>query len=480
MPEMIEFSSSEVSLANSKIGPTNQYAFLVMLGYFRKHIRFPSKGETLPLYLKQSALNYLNISHHQLFKFDWSARTAKRYRHEIRQLLGFSEPTNQDAMHYIEHLTTTVIPHSPSDESMYEQSKIYFKLHKLESFKPNQLLRYIATAKNQFEQQLFNKIYKSISIQDKALIQEILSTDKESININTIRLADLKQDIPGARLKNVKQGMLQLQSLGRFTWPTDIFNSIDRRTLLKYYDRIMALSPSNIQESNKISLYALMSIFCYIRYQVILDNLVDIFIKLVHRMHTKAEIFVDKNVLRDVKRVGGKFDILERLALATANNPKGVIEDTIYPDIPRDLLLELINDLRQRGKWYQGQVKEKIRSNYVHGNRSILLPLLGLFDLKKDHALYKPVIDAVMFINENWNSTNREYYTKVPPLDGVISKSWKSRVIIDTNDDSKVNKYNYEIAVLEQIKVLIGFKGIWINGSYRFRNPSDDIPKDFD
>ena len=41
-------------------------------------------------------------------------------------------------------------------------------------------------------------------------------------------------------------------------------------------------------------------------------------------------------------------------------------------------------------------------------------------------------------------------------------------------------KYNYEIAVLEKLKELLVYKAIWIENSYRYRNPNDDIPKDYD
>lgn len=50
-----------------------------------------------------------------------------------------------------------------------------------------------------------------------------------------------------------------------------------------------------------------MTVFCYIRRQELLDDIVDTFTKLIHRMRTSAESFVDKNILKDVKRVGGKF-----------------------------------------------------------------------------------------------------------------------------------------------------------------------------
>ena len=95
----------------------------------------------------------------------------------------------------------------------------------------------------------------------------------------------------------------------------------------------MALSPSNILEFNTIAKYAVMAIFFHIKRQLMLDLLADTFIKLVHRMRTKAKKYVDNNILKEIKRVEGKLDILEKIAIASVNNPKNSIEDKIYTEV---------------------------------------------------------------------------------------------------------------------------------------------------
>ena len=46
-------------------------------------------------------------------------------------------------------------------------------------------------------------------------------------------------------------------------------------------------------------------------------------------------------------------------AIIAVNNPKGVIEDKIYPEVSREKLLEIIDDLDKRGPWFNEQVHEK-------------------------------------------------------------------------------------------------------------------------
>ncbi len=377
------------------------------------------------------------------------------------------------------YLIYSILPHYPSNELLTEQTRLYFNQNKIELFKKKQLDRYIASAKHQFEQELFEKIFKGLSQDNRYLIDQILEQIEQSNN-DIIELSKLKKDIPGVRLKNVNFTLDKINLLKQITLPESVINLVDRKLLLKYYDRIMALSPSNILEFSPVAKYATMAIFCYIRLQLILDSLADTFNKLIKRMRSSSEKYVDNYIVKEIKRVDGKFDILEKLALLSINNPKSTIEDKIYPEVSKEKLEAIITDLQQRGKWYQQQVQNKIRLKYAYGNRPTLLPILQTFQLKEDHSNYQPILKAIEFINKYWDESDSEYYETEPPIEDVIPTNWYPMVVQLDKGVIKVNKYNYELAILEELKHFLSFKAIWIKRSYRYRNPKEDTPKDFE
>eukprot|EP00919_Chromeraceae_sp_WS-2016_P015224 GHVR01035888.1.p1 GENE.GHVR01035888.1~~GHVR01035888.1.p1 ORF type:complete len:106 (-),score=3.71 GHVR01035888.1:2426-2743(-) len=84
----------------------------------------------------------------------------------------------------------------------------------------------------------------------------------------------------------------------------------------------------------------------------------------------------------------------------------------------------------------------------------------------------------ILSINTGMNQ-DLAYYTNIPPLAGIIPQNWYNMVVTVNKGQLRINKYNYELAVLEQLKEYLGFKAIWINRSYRYRNPNNDLPKDF-
>lgn len=67
------------------------------------------------------------------------------------------------------------------------------------------------------------------------------------------------------------------------------------------------------------------------------------------------------------------------------------------------------------------------------------------------------------------------------PIDGVIQPKWKE-IIIETDNKGieRVNRINYEIAVLQSLRTRLRCKEIWIEGANRYRNPDEDLPQDFE
>lgn|GEM_PF-3705110 len=60
--------------------------------------------------------------------------------------------------------------------------------------------------------------------------------------------------------------------------------------------------------------------------------------------------------------------------------------------------------------------------------------------------------------------------------DCIIATKWHSSVI-DRN--GSVNRISYEPCVLTQLRECIRSKEVWVVGGDRYRNPDDDLPKDF-
>jgi len=209
--------------------------------------------------------------------------------------------------------------------------------------------------------------------------------------------------------------------------------------------------------------------------------------QLIHKLQTKAEQDITKQIVSDVKRVDGKFDILYILANTALNNPEGIIQDKIYPEVSESTLKNLVQELGNKGKWYDTQVNNKIRSLYSHASRKPLLALLSAFDLKTNLNQSKRILAALEVINR-YKDIKGKYFpnTDEIPIENIIPNEWVHLVVENVEDTDakklslKINRMSYEIAVLQALCRQISCKMIWIEGAYRYQNPDKELPQDFD
>jgi len=332
-------SLEDVSLCKTKNAKSNQLAFGVMLSFFKIYTQFPLDKEfTISSQLILQVANNLGIDPVFIVTFDWSGRNAKKYRQDIRQYLGYRVTNTEDIALTINYLVDNLIPRHLSDSVLLEQTRLYFAKNKIEIVSTKQLEHYILLANQKFEQQFLGKIFNNLNQEDLLLIDRILSKDSDEDH-GVIELSELKQDIAGAKIKNVQDAIDKINLLGQIKLSDSIVDSVDRKLLFKYYERVMAFAPSNILDFTPTIKYATMAIFCRVRLELLLDSLADTMIKLVKKMRSSAEKRVDRYILQEVKRVDGKFDILEKLAVLNAKNPKGIIEEKVYPVVSQDICI---------------------------------------------------------------------------------------------------------------------------------------------
>lgn len=510
LPEsLFTLDSEELELVQSNNPEKNRLAFAVMLKFFQTNGRYPLKKDTIDPMIISSLATQLKISPVLFEPLYLGTRVSERFRRKIRGFLGYRIAKLCDAETLIIWLIEQMQHGSYTMPQYREKAHEFFKENKLEPFTQEKTDRYIRSAIHRFEKQFFANITKQLSSTSVKLVTDLLCDDtkindskKENIPDDEITLRRLKADVAGAKLKHVAFEIKKLNFIRSIPIPSSLFDNTPRKLIKKYYQRIMAASPSNVLEFVHNARVASMACFVYMRSQLLTDDVADLFIKLIHNMKSSAEVHVNKKIISEVKKVNGKFDILYLIAEAALENPKGVIEDEIYPLVNQDTLKKLVIELKNKGnRWYQNQVNLKVHSLYSHAHRKALLQLLNAFTFKTNSPEGRDLLDAIAFIKKNQESTDTYYPdAALVPTANVIPASWKS-MVFETDDfpvpvamvedgptsgsekqasPVKINRFHYEVAVLESLREKLRCKLIWIEGAYRYRNPDDDLPSDWE
>lgn len=422
-PYSLKLTEIEFLKTQEKHTQSNPLLFAVMLKCFQLLGSYPAHPDDIPEGFLISLAQQLDCP---IIHFNSEAlhnRTAKRFRAEIRKFLGYRKATMEDISAMIDWLLKEVIHEIPTIAQCKEKAQQFFSRHRLENVSDKHLERHIRSACHQFERDRLSRIAASLSKADKKALDALVKGKK-------VAFKDIKNDIAGLKIKLIDAEIIKLNCVRKIDFPKEFDTPSDRKFLKKYYQRILAESPSSLDDYHPDTRYGALSIFCHIRSQLIHDSLSDFLLLLAQRMETSAETHVKNYVLSEVKRVGGKFDILLLLADTAVEKPQGIIQEEIYPKVDAVTLGNLVKELKHRGRWYQNQVQSKIISLYSHTNRQIFLTLLNTLLLKTDQPDYQPLLKATQFILAN-QSSKEKYYEKTDevPLEGVIPKKWQSNIL---------------------------------------------------
>lgn len=509
IPEtMLTLDTEELEFVKTNNAEKNRLMFALMLKFFHMKGRYPTKKDSIEPMIIYSLANQLRVSPSSFEPIQLENRTGERFRKKIREFLGYKLATLDDSKKLISWLIEQTKDGPYTMPQYREKAYFFLKEQQVEPFTLKKIDRYIRSAIHQFEKQFFANIAKQLSSQSVKLVNGLLYNDaqtndsKKDITDDEITLRRLKADVSGVKLKHVAFEIKKLNFIRNIPIPSSLFDNTPRKLIKKYYQRIMAASPSNVIEFVPDARTASMACFVYIRSQLLTDDVVDLFVKLIHNMKSSAEVHVNKKIISEVKKVNGKFDILYLIAEAALESPKGVIEDEIYPIVNQETLKKLVIELKNKGnRWYQNQVNLKVHSLYSHAHRKALLQLLNAFNFKTNSPEGRDLLDAIAFIKKNQESTDTYYPdATLVPTANVIPASWKSMVfetddfpvtaaVVDdgtaNNNEKqaspvKINRFHYEIAVLESLREKLRCKLIWIEGAYRYRNPDDDLPADWE
>ncbi len=111
-----------------------------------------------------------------------------------------------------------------------------------------------------------------------------------------------------------------------------------------------------------------------------------------------------------------------------------------------------------------------------HKNCSDILTALQWLKIRK--------AATVFVIGKDKKKDRNQAKVAVPetiPALNQITPLWLPLVGSLTEDDqTPFNVFAFELAIFERIEKELGCKNIWVEGAYRYRNPSKDFPKDFE
>lgn len=491
LTEHWSLSADELALLPNRV-EYNRLGFAVQLKFFQLEGRFPRSPREVPAAALRYLARQLGLSITIFQKYNWRGRARKDHRAAIRRYLGFRAFTAADGARLDEWLRREVVPFDQNAQHLTEAVLDWCRDLRIEPPSPKRIERRIRSLLHQHEAELFvtiaGKLPGETCARLDALLQptgrtETASDDDEDDEATVVasRFSQLKTDPGPVGLNSVLKELAKLEQLTEVDLPADVLAGRPPKLVHKYRLRAATEPPGEMRLHPAPVRYALMAAFCWQRRREIIDGLVELLIRIVHRVGIRAEKKIIKELLGDFQRVHGKTTLLFKMAEVALSHPEGTIKEVLYPIVSEKTLEKLVQEYRAQGPAYRQHVHTLIRSSYSHHYRRMLPLILQALRFRSNNSAHQPVIDALAWLQAHRDDRCQFVACEDVPIDGVISAQMQDLLLEEgPNGTERINRINYEIAVLQALRAQLRCKEIWVEGAERYRNPDDDLPADFD
>ena len=422
----------------------NRLGKALMLKFFQHEYRFPENASEIPDEIVEYVAQQLRLSKEVLDEYNWEGRSLKEHRKEIRERMDFRPATRNDQKALLTWLVNEALPHEYRAAHLEQLICQRLRREHIEPPTKNRIDRIVVSAISQHEKAFFAETYGRLSATTRANLRQLIhqvaaldeEVDLEERDESTLKqypIHDLKTGAGEPKVNNIKKVAARLKLLQEVGLPSDLFADVPLPFLQQYQQQVAVESISNLQRRSKnerqeAQLYTMLAAFCWVRQCKITDYLVDLFIRILNDIRLRARSRVEKQLIADYIKVGGKQQLLFQLIQTMWDNPADIIQDVLYPLIGKERLKALVEEAKHQGA-YRQSVQTRISGSYTHHYRQILPLLLEVLSFRSNNEQYKPLIEALKIVAAYLEEKDAYYpEDQEVPMDDVIQKQWQNRV----------------------------------------------------
>jgi hypothetical protein len=496
LEEAWNLGPDEHALLSGKRGPT-RLGFAVLVRFFAREGRFPEPAEEIDADAVAHVARQVGIPTEEYARYDRGGRTHEYHRAQVRETFGFRPATVEDTDALADWLLGEVAPREYGLERLIEAAYARLRALKVEPPTPQCVERAARSALRRYDERFRERTLSRLSPKTLAELDALLlgpdsshgarpgsdpPDGTPSLEAEEATLSRLRADPGRASLESAFAEISKLARLRAVGLPGDLFADVQPRVVRAYRRRAAAEPPSSLRAHPAPVRYALLAALCHERLREVTDGLVDLLIRIVHKIGARAERKVERAMVRDFRRVHGKQGMLVRVAEASLARPDGTVREVVFPVVAEKTLAEVVREAKAQGAAFREQVQTRMRSSYVGHYRRLVPALLSALEFRSSNTLHRPVLLAVDLVRAHAGDQRRFFGDgEEAPLEGVVPPAWMDAVVgEDGKGRARIERAAYELCALESLREALRSKEVWVVGADRYRNPDEDLPQDFD
>jgi TnpA family transposase len=459
----IDFANAKP--AGSRLGLAVQLKFFAAFGYF------VTDATEVPDEAVSYLAEQLGVSKADFGGYHFSGRSGRRHCAEILRHLGVRRMRLADRAALADWIATELCPGGQSVAAMLEAVFLWCRDHKIFGPSGKEMERLVRSERQRFLETFLGRVAHRLVPETAALMEASLADPESPTGFHTI-----KADAGAATLENMLSLAGRLAFIQELKLPRELLTDPGKTWIDQIVRRVGAEKASEMRRHTPMRQLGLYAVFLMVREAQIIDGMIDLLVEAIHKIGVRSKRKVVAGIAKDIERVYGKERLLVDIAGAAIETPDGRVCDVIFPVVGKEKLAAIIKEHRAKGT-LERRIYQVMRGSYAGHYRRILPKLLSVLEFRSNNAVHRPVLEALDWIKRAFDTGCRVFPRNGVPVEGVIPPKWRSAII---GKDGRINRISYELCVLSQLRDRIRAKEIWVVGADRYRNPDDDLPKDFE
>jgi Domain of unknown function (DUF4158)/Tn3 transposase DDE domain len=441
---------------------------LAYLGYV------PEKLDRMPGEVRSFIAGQLGLLWDFCEQYPWDSRTRDQHLFLIRQHTGWRFPTAQDKEELEHWLRREAAFQAHTADRLFDYACQRLRDRQVELPAEGELRRVVNAALSGFFQDIHRRIAAEIPLDVRSHMDNLLLVSESGVISG---FENLKADPGRPGVDNLQSEIGKLRAIRAVGLRAEPFAEVPWKLLQMFKRRATNEKASEMREHPEGIRYALMGCFLHVRALEVTDDVTRMAIELIHRLDARSEKQIHRQLLADLERVEGKMQILSQVAEIVVEHPDGIVREVIFPQIKEEIFRNLVTELHVSGPQLRLLRQTIMEQKFVRHYRRMLPALLETLQFRSDNR-FQPLIEALAVIQRHLGGHHR-YFPETVPVEGVVTPAWREKVFEEVEGEYRVNRRYYELCVLEELQRSLKCKEVWVEGSYAFRNPSENMPGDW-
>lgn len=456
-------------------GKANRFTAALMLKSLGYLGYFPKRSREIPIAIRRFVGQQLGDP--QLIDVPGVVAQRSRVRQwaDIRAFTGWRPATTEDKRMLRAWLREEGVISAPTPDKLFPLACQRLRHLQIELPSEAELQRVVAAALRSYVHTLYRRVTAGLSSTTRKKLDAVLRVPRGG-TLSGFEQLKLDPGKPG--LKTLHAETAKLTQLRALQVPAALFRDVPWRMLRLLTRRAGNEKAVQMRAHPAAVRRALLAIFIHVRTAEVTDDVATALVETIQKLDRGSKQHYTRLLLRDAEELEWRRDLLGQIADTALLYPEKTIREIIFPLVGETRLSELATEHRVQGPHGRHLRQEVLYRKFVRHYRRLLPLILEHLSFRSDER-YRPVMEALASIQRTLHSRARHFAEPVP-IKGVVPRNWQDRVIEDVKGTTKIHRRYYELCALHQLQRGLKCKEVWVEGSLAYRNPSEDLPRDWD